>query len=313
MLPLGQNGGADPNKLREQYGPEGVSMQITSDWHIHSCDSCDESCMNQADLIADALACGIQDFGISDHLHTPYNLPDIEASRRTYDSVSPSPRFHFGVEVSSVSQWEIDEVASGRYGNPIYGVRQGGPASPALAIGLTAADTERLGIEYVVGGTHWPMYCPVERDAIIRDYHRQNMFLATHPLVTIVAHLWWWMGAWQDSDGIYRTDPWLDNFGRIPQSMHDEFVAAARERGKVVEVNLDAMLLNPRYTERFIRQYLDYLAWMHAAGVQLSIGSDCHCLRYTEIRLDDAALLLDSVGFRDEMFWRIPCKQEITS
>jgi histidinol phosphatase-like PHP family hydrolase len=283
-------------------------MQITSDWHIHSSSSCDDASMNQAEFVTDAPACGLLDFGITDHLHTPYNMPDVEASRKIYDSVCSSPRFHFGIEVSCMSQWEIDEVATGQYENPVYGLRQGGPANGALAIGLTAEDIERLGIEYVVAGTHWPMYCPIEREAVIRDYHRQNMFLATHPLVTIVSHPWWWMGAWMDSDNMYRTDPWLDDFGRIPQSMHEEFAATVREHGKVVEINLEAMLLSPQYTESFARQYLEYIAWMRDAGVVLSIGSDCHSPRYTEIRLDNAATLLESVGFKDEMFWRMPIK-----
>ena len=70
------------------------------------------------------------------------------------------------------------------------------------------------------------MYVPFELDAVIRDYHRQNMFLALHPLVTIVAHPWWWMGHWADGEGNYPAEPWLDDFACIPRSMHDEFAAA---------------------------------------------------------------------------------------
>ncbi len=280
-------------------------MHLTSDWHIHSENSCDDACLRLADLAAEAEEAGIADFGITDHLHTPFNLPDVEASRRDYEALAPSPRFHFGIEVSCVSEWELAEIASGRHADPVYGLRGGGPPAAPLAIGLREPEIERLGIEFVVGGTHWPMYVPVERDAVIRDYHRQNLFLALHPLVTIVAHPWWWMGAWRDSDGVYRSDPWLDDFGKIPRSMHNEFAAAAREHRKVVEINLSAMLLNPTYPERFRRRYVEYLAELKAAGVTLSIGSDCHDPHY-RIDFATAAAMLAEVGIRDADLWRLP-------
>jgi histidinol phosphatase-like PHP family hydrolase len=261
--------------------------------------------MKVADLVREAEEKGVRDFGITDHIHTPYNLPDLAASREAFLDTVDSPRFHFGVEVSCVSQWELDQVAGGKVEQPTYGVRSGGPAGGALGIGLTEEDIARFGVEYVVGGTHWPMYVPIEREAIIRDYHRQNMFLATHPLVTIVAHPWWWMGHWQDADGMYRGDPWLGDFGVIPDSMHDEFAAAAIEHGKVVEINIEAMILCPQYPLSFRRQYLEYIAGLKSRGVRLSIGSDCHSASYS-IDFDAAARLLDSIGVNEADLWTLP-------
>lgn len=57
---------------------------ITSDWHTHSRNSCDGACIPVADLLTRSAAKGIADLGLTDHLHTPYNLPDIAASRREY-------------------------------------------------------------------------------------------------------------------------------------------------------------------------------------------------------------------------------------
>ena len=281
---------------------------LTSDWHIHSRNSCDGACMPVADLIAGSAEKGIVAYGLTDHIHTPYNLPDLYASRAEYLGLAPSPDFHFGVEVSVVSQWELDEFAGGRQEGCTYGLRSGGPAGCDLAIGLTAEDIAELQIEYVVGGTHWPMYVEVEREIVIRDYHRQNMFLATHPLVNIVAHPWWWMGKWQDADGVYRGAPWLDDFGSIPQSMHEEFAAAAIEHNKVVEMNISAALQNPQYPEPFHRQYAEYLAWLKQRGVTLSLGSDCHSPTY-DIDLEQAAARLAEVGITDADLWRLPPRQ----
>lgn len=277
---------------------------ITSDWHTHSRNSCDGACIPVAHLLARAGEKGITDLGLTDHVHTRYNLPDLAASRKEYLACAPSPRFHFGVEVSCMSQWELDEIAAGRAENPVYGLREGGPAGGALAIGLTAEDIGHYGVEFVVGGTHWPMYVPLEREAVIRDYHRQNLFLAAHPLVDVVAHPWWWMGKWQDADGRYRTDPWLDDFSKIPASMHDEFAGAVREHQTVVEINLEAMLLTGCYVEAFKRQYLDYLAGLKARGALLCVGSDCHDADYHS-DFATAAGMLESVGIAESDLWRL--------
>ncbi|MEK6795222.1 MAG: hypothetical protein AABZ39_10620 [Spirochaetota bacterium] len=281
-------------------------MRITSDWHIHSRNSCDSACMTMADLMAETPALGVTDFGVTDHLHTPFNLPDIVNSRKEYLASTPSPRFHFGVEVSSVSKWEIDEIRTGAHKDPVYGLRSGGKPDCELAIGLTEEDIAANGIEYVVGGTHWPMYVPFERDAVIRDYHRQNMFLAAHPLVDIVAHPWWWMGHWADEKGRFNGEPWFDDLTHIPQSMHDEFAKAAREHGTAVEINISAILLNPYYPEHFARQYLEYVAYLKQAGVSLSIGSDCHSAHYSKMNFGPAVRMLDSIGIRDEDLWKLP-------
>ena len=284
-------------------------MAITSDWHIHSHNSLDGACMRIADLIAGARAKGVQDFGVTDHLNTPCNLPDIEASRSEYLENDPGPRFHFGIEVSCVSQWELDEITSGRHGFQDWGLRSGGPPGAEPAIGLTEEDIAACGIEYVVGGVHWPLYVPMERDAVIRDYHRQNMFLARHPLVDIVAHPWWWMGGWADDNDRYPGDPWLDDFGKVPQSMHDEFAAAAIEQGAVVECNIGACLLNESYPGSFAGQYLEYLAGLKQRGVKLCAGSDCHSEHYTT-NLEKAARMLESAGITDADFWRLPPRTE---
>ena len=277
-------------------------MPITVDCHIHSQNSCDDACMKVADLVRAAREKGILDLCLTDHIHTPFNLPDLAASRREYLACDPSPRFHFGVEVSVVSQWELQELASGKYQNPVYGLRSGGPPGAPLAIGLREGDIPAYHIEYVVGGTHWPMYVEIERETVIRDYHRQNMFLAAHPLVDIVAHPWWWMKYWRDPDGMYRTDPWFDDFGKIPRSMHDEFAATAVQHGTMVEINLDANLLNRQYPEQFRRQYVEYLAYLKSRGVTLTVGSDCHSAQYT-IDFATADRMLASAGIRDEDLW----------
>ena len=282
-------------------------MKITSDWHIHSRNSCDQAALVVADLVAEAEEKGITDFGLTDHIHTPYNLPDLARSREEYDSTGPSPRFHFGVEVSCVSQWELDRLAADPdcVPNATYGIRSGGPVGTDAAIGISRAELDQYGVEYVVGGTHWPLYVELKREDVIRDYHRQNMFLATHEMVDIVAHPWWWHKHWQDDDGNHTGKPWFDDFGHIPNSMHDEFAAALIETDTKAEINLGAMLLSPHYPEHFKYQYLDYLAELKARGVTFSTASDCHASHY-DTDFEAGAAMLATVGITEADFWILP-------
>ncbi len=266
-------------------------MKIFSDWHIHTHNSCDEACLLIPTLIKKAREKGIEKFGITDHLHTIQQMPDIEASRREYLEYK-TDNFHFGIEVSCMTLQVIELAKQEQEISSDW--REKSNKNAELAIALTEDDIDRLGIEYVIGGTHWPIGVPFEREALIRNYHRQNIFLANHPLVSIVAHPWWFhSGYWKENCPQYQ--PWFDDFTVIPKSMHDEFASAVIENNKLVEINLSAMLLHPRYPEKFKKQYLEYLAELKSQGVKFAIGSDCHNGRY-DIDFRKSEQMLDSVG-----------------
>jgi histidinol phosphatase-like PHP family hydrolase len=121
--------------------------------------------------------------------------------------------------------------------------------------------------------------------------------------VDVVAHPWWWQGAWQDADGMYRTLPWFDDFSAVPRSMHDELAAAAREHGTAIEINAGAIFVNPAYTNHFKHQYLEYLAYMKDAGVTFCVASDSHHPGYdARLRLIEGEL--DFLGLTEDQLWR---------
>lgn len=263
-------------------------MIYNDDWHIHSTHSCDGACMLVSDMITGAHEKGIERFGITDHIHTPYNYPDIDASRKEFDKNRTSG-FYFGVEVSCVSEWELNKVKNGDYiGDITYGIRKGGPAGGKLAISLDEELINNYPIEFVVAGTHWAMYTDISADEIIKDYHRQNMFLAQHPLVDIVAHPWWYYGPCKDG--------WTEDFDIIPKSIHREFAHACIENDKLLEINIAANLLSVRYSEKFKSQYTEYLLYMKELGVKFSIGSDCHNEFYN-LDMQAASDRLEKAGF----------------
>ncbi|MBN2852132.1 MAG: PHP domain-containing protein [Clostridia bacterium] len=272
---------------------------ITSDYHIHTEYSCDDACMTYNTLIKKAKIRGIKDFGVTDHIHTPFNHPDIKNSHEMFMK-KKIEGMHFGVEVSAVSKWELDKIALGDYeGNITYGIREGGIPEGELAIAIDEAFIKKYDIEFVVGGTHWLMYKEYTRENLIHDYHRQNLFLANHPLIDIVAHPWWYMGPFKNERNLYTTLPWFDDFKVIPQSIHVELAEALIKNGKFHEVNLSAILLSNHYTEHFKKQYLEYLAFMQDLGVKFTVGSDCHNENY-DIDFIHSNSLIEKYGIKIE-------------
>lgn len=73
-------------------------------------------------------------------------------------------------------------------------------------------------------------------ETLVRCFHRQNMFLLTHPKVDVLAHPWW-IYRLPPSWANVQIAPWLLDFAVIPESMHNEMRAAARQFSKVVEIN----------------------------------------------------------------------------
>ena len=87
--------------------------------------------------------------------------------------------------------------------------------------------------------------------------------------------------------------------------MHDEFTAAALQCNTVVEINLDAIILNHRYPDRFKHQYLEFIAELKLSGVQLCVGSDCHMADYG-INFEAASQMLVQAGITEKDLWKLP-------
>ena len=277
-------------------------MKITHDWHIHSHHSpCGDKRATLADIENGARSRGITSFGLADHLFTGISIPLLKEARREYDELEWREGFHFAVEASCLRRHDIKKYEEDPENAPIYGYCIGGPEQPPILF-LPDKLQDELKIEYVIAGAHWPLGVPAETQAIIRDYHRQNMFLAGHPRVDIIAHPWWWNKG-ISKEGYGGLSVWTEDFSVIPKSMHDEFASAARENKKAVEINANATLLNGSYPESFRKEYLEYLAYLKSRGVQFSIGSDSHGPGYAG-HLHAIEDDLDTLGIKENDLWK---------
>jgi histidinol phosphatase-like PHP family hydrolase len=281
-------------------------MKIRQNLHIHSQHSCDSACATIADIQKEMVKCGMIEFGLSDHLHTNYNLCDIQGAKNDFLCAQRPKEFHFGIEVSSVSTWECEQIAQGNYqriyDDPVYGLRFAqGPAGGPTCIGITQEDIDNLGIEYVIGGVHWPNYTASGRESAWEDYFNQQMALIENPLVTILAHPWdsieMAAGNWYMHRDVDHID--YGAISNIPQHYNDKLCQALLKYNKPAELNL-AVICSFRLPEECRKFYWNTFAQWREAGVKFTIGTDQHSAHNYEPLLGAAELLLDAYGFKDD-------------
>ena len=194
-----------------------------------------------------------------------------------------------GVELTPIEKPQFDYIAK-------TGTRLGYVAPTdgiPFDIELAASKEElmALGVRYAIGASHWRVDCPDAKklppdlDDCIKEWYRQQMYLANDERVTILGHPWY------HGRGI-----WYEDFDVIPQGMKDDIAAALKENGKYVECNLH-FFSTTMATEKFRRQYAEYLRWMFEMGIPVTYGSDAHN-GYGDTR-GKAEEYLAAVGFKD--------------
>lgn len=245
-------------------------MIITSDFHIHSEYSYDAR-NPLSHIVEQAKAQGLCRIGITDHLN--FNdekfIGDLHASVRGVTEIQrQNPFVILGVELTPIEKPEFDHIA-------LHHTREGyvppiQDTPYAIELAMTKEELRALGVRYAVGAAHWRVDCPHARtltpdlSASIREWHRQQMFLATDERVTILGHPWY-----------HGKSIWYEDFSVIPGSMHEEFAAALKENGKFVECNSHFFAL-PFTSEKFRHQYAEYLRFLFEAGIPVTYGSDSH-------------------------------------
>jgi len=267
-----------------------------SDWHIHSEASYDAK-LPLKELISSAQKIGLTQFGITDHAN--YNIhsfmENISESKRLYE-MNRCEGFYLGVELTPIAKSLYDHCA-------LYGTKEGyiprnqdAPCEIALALSLD--EMKELGMQYAVGAAHWVLNVPYEQDKIIREWHRQQMYLACDPRVDILGHTWrfWGPDIWCDSDGRYLDKPWFSDFDVIPRSMHDELAAALKQNDVCTEANA-TMIFGDKYPESFYRKYNEYLRYLFEKGVRITFGSDSHGPKYSDLHRQ-VEKALSAVGFK---------------
>ena len=269
-------------------------MIVRSDWHIHTEASYDAS-LPLREILETARQLGIEKLGITDHLNfndhafvgnLHQSIRDVKALQAQF------PQLVMGVELTPIEKPEFDYIAK-------TGTREG--YEPPIMdkpypieLAMSKEELKALGVRYAVGGAHWRVdvphakQLPVDLDATIREWHRQQLWLACDERVTILAHPWY------NGRGL-----WYADFDMIPRSMKQELAAALKENGKFVECNED-MLCSPKTAERFRHQYAEFMRELFEMGIPVTYGSDSHKIYAQNVH--EMETYLQAVGFREGDF-----------
>lgn len=270
-------------------------MIIKSDWHIHSEYSYDAK-IPLKEIIDNANAQGLKAFGITDHL----NFNDDKFLANIRDSVEnvtrlqkTCPKMVLGVELTTISKDKIDYISK-------HGTRDGyvdpEDTTPfGLELALSKQELKAMGIKYAVAAAHWRLDKPALRndlsdvEAIVKDWFRQQMWLAQDERTTILGHPWY-----------HGKGVWYSDFSIIPRSMNQELACAVKQNGKHVECNHGVMCAQLT-TEKYRYQYAEFLREMFEMGIKITYGSDAHN-KYSDNR-EETEKYLKAAGFKDGDFY----------
>lgn len=272
-------------------------MIIQSDWHIHTECSYDAT-LPLSEIFEKAEKFGFKKIGITDHAN--FNdkkfLGDL---KKSVEKVSEFSKTHsqvvLGVELTPIEKPEFDYISKN-------GTREGYIApiinSPFdIELAQTKEELKQMGVRYAIGAAHWRVDVPnakrlsSDRDTLIKEWYRQQMWLACDERVTILGHPWYNGNA-----------AWYDDFSVIPRSMNDEIASALKENNKYVECNA-GVLCSKKTSEKFRRQYAEFLRELFEMGISVTYGSDAHKI-YSDVHLE-AEQYLSLAGFKDGDFSEI--------
>ena len=266
-------------------------MIIHSDWHIHSENSYDAT-LTPDEIAKAAIENGFRNVGITDHVN--FNdkkfLTDLKNSAKNVgEAIKKYPFIVLGTELTPIEKPEFDYIAK-------HGTREGyvAPISSEpfpIELAVTKDELVRLGVRYAIGASHWRVdkgagdRDETDLNACIKEWYRQQLFLACDERVTVLGHPWY-----------HGKSLWYQDFSVIPHSMNMEIAAALKENGKYVECN-SGMICASSASEKFKRQYGEFLRELFEMGIPVTFGTDSH-KSYSNAHLVAEKYLI-AAGFRD--------------
>ena len=265
-------------------------MILQSDWHIHTENSHD-AVLTLDEIASKAKEFGIKKIGITDHVN--FNdekfLGILKSSVTSVKEFQKNhPEVTLGAELTPIEKPQFDYIAKHGTSEGYIPPVMDKPYDIELA--CTKDELKELGVRYAVGAAHWRVdvadakELPADRDAMIKEWYRQQMWLACDERVTILGHPWW-----------SKEDVWYEDFSVIPHSMNMDIAHALIENKKYVECN-EGQLCCPRASEKFRKQYAEFLRELFEMGIPMTYGSDSHRV-YAQHR-HEVEKLLAEVGFK---------------
>ncbi|MBT3273270.1 MAG: PHP domain-containing protein [Spirochaetales bacterium] len=217
------------------------------DYHMHTKYlGCANATMEIPAIIEECTRIGVTTLGITDHLNSFDKLPlhtpiknDLLVSNSEID-------IYLGVELNFTG-YDQD-------------------------FAYNKETKDELGFQFAIGGIHGTYVDTYNLDKIVEIQHRHHLATCANPLVDVLVHPYWFGKGEFEKNGW----PWFDSMLAVPASYARELGKAAMESGTAIEINGCANLENANYSERYVEEYIEYLAIIAAEGALFSTGSDAH-------------------------------------
>lgn len=227
------------------------------DFHIHTKYlGCANQTMEVPAIVQECRRLGVTALGITDHLNSLDKLELHLPIKRDIQSLAPEMDLYFGVELNFTSA-------------------DGGFA-------FSREVKEQYGFQFAIGGIHGTYLDTYDLKKIVDVQHRHHLKTCRDPLVDVLVHPYWFGKGEFDKKGW----PWFDSLQSVPESYARELGQTAKETSTAIEINACSNLTNPAYSERYVKEYIEFLAVVAAEGCCFALGSDAHDIgRLKDIRM----------------------------
>lgn len=219
----------------------------TYDFHIHTHYlKCANTTMEITPIVRTCEQLGITHIGITDHLNAFNECELHRYIRADIESVDTPLSVYFGVELNFLR--------------------------PEGEFAFSQEIKEEYGFQFAIGGIHKTYTDTYDLTQIVDIQHRHHLLTCHDPLVDVLVHPYWFDKGPFDANGW----PWFDEMPDVPERYVRELAQTAKETATAIEINAGANLTNPRFSEKYVQQYTDFLSIIAEEGVCFSLGSDAH-------------------------------------
>ncbi|MEI7672997.1 MAG: PHP domain-containing protein [Deltaproteobacteria bacterium] len=218
-----------------------------ADFHIHTKHlRCANGTMEIPAIMKECERLGVKSLGITDHLASFDKLALHELIKQEIEALDTDIAVYFGVELHYLS-------ADGEFA-------------------WNAEVKEKYGFQFAIGGPHNLFVETYDLRKIVDVQHRHHLKTCRDPLVDVLVHPYWFPKGEFDKNGW----PWFESMQAVPESYARELGQTAKETGTAIEINGTGNLTNPSFSERYVKEYIEFLSIIAEEGACFSFGSDAH-------------------------------------
>ncbi len=207
---------------------------------------CANATMDVAAIIRECERLGVKSLGITDHLNA-LDKHELHAPiQRDIRALDTDIAVYFGVELNFLA--------------------------PDGDFAFSAEIKERYGFQFAIGGIHGAYLDMYDQRKLVDMQHRHHLRTCNDPSIDVLVHPYWFGKGEFDAKGW----PWFDSMQTVPERYARELGQTAKATGTAIEINACANLTNPAYSDRYVQEYIAFLAVVAEEGACFSLGSDAH-------------------------------------